>query len=163
MNGHILFTPLETAKNLPFSLIICKIPLQIIYWIFPFQPNMNYSFHFRSLLWLLTLKIHYDTRQFLKNTLPVTLTAKYSRTHSIYEKTSFYKNVKIMIYNAGLQHHRLILHYIYYIYLDNTVFWLPPMPISYSYFTSKSSRTEIFLLKINRWQHGDTFNTYQTQ
>ena len=108
MNGHIIFTPLETTLILPFSLIICKFLYRSLSG-FSFQPNINLNFPFRSLLWLLTLKIHQDTRQFLKYTSSYSYRQIFTHSSNL-RKNAFYKNVKIMIYNTGL-HYDLIFHY----------------------------------------------------
>lgn len=160
MNGHILFTPLETTKNLPFSLIICK----FLYRSFTGSFLSSLTWIIVSISDLYCDYLHLNSSR--HSPIPKKYTSSYSYhqifTHSLnLRKNAFYKKVKIMIYNTDLQYRSHVPHYIYYIcnMFFNYRLCLFSTPISHR----KNSRTEIFLLQINRQQHNDTFNTYQTQ
>ena len=162
MNEHIIFTPLETTLILPFSLIIRKF-LYISLSGFSFKPNINLSFPFRSLLWLFIFKIskiHPENRQFLKIHFQLLLPPKFTHSFDL-RKMRFTKMSKLwfIIPASNMILYSITLIYISIHRLLNT---------AHAYFLllfhiQKLTHWNTFLLKINRWQHGDTFNTYQAQ
>lgn len=103
MNGHILFTPLETTKNLPFSLIICK----FLYRSFTGSFLSSLTWIIVSISDLYCDYLHLNSSR--HSPIPKKYTSSYSYhqifTHSLnLRKNAFYKKVKIMIYNTDLQY-----------------------------------------------------------